>query len=353
MQRLPSRLLPGDRLPNFGLFDAAGIERTFYFEVDGGPILLLACASLAQTEERDALQALAAAAEGLRGSGAELFVVSGDAPPVLSALTEQLGLAFPLFSDPAGSVLRHLLVPDAAATPAPRVVWYLLDPNQRVLTVAPQQPAAQALAQIEAALARCSEPVEPPRVLRAGAPVLTLPAVFDAEMCQLLIDRWREEHQEGGLSDGTKNVLDARKKRNLEHVVLDPELSRLIARTLARRIGPELVKVFNYTAPYRFEGYTVLSYRADRQDFFGTHRDNVRAVRQRRFAMSLNLNDDYEGGALRFPEYGPHSYSPKAGTALVFATTMLHEALPVTRGQRWVLTTFFCDPEPQAGQRRA
>ena len=100
-------------------------------------------------------------------------------------------------------------------------------------------------------------------------------------------------------------------------------------------------------------GYTVLSYRADRQDFFGTHRDNVRAVRQRRFAMSLNLNDDYEGGALRFPEYGPHSYSPKAGTALVFATTMLHEALPVTRGQRWVLTTFFCDPEPQAGQRRA
>ncbi len=186
--------------------------------------------------------------------------------------------------------------------------------------------------------------------------MLNLPDVLDPDLCRALIEAWEREHQEGGVSDGSKNLVDYGKKRNLEHVVMDPDLSRRVQRTMARRIGPELVKVFNYSAPFRFEGLTVLSYRDDRQDFFGTHRDNLRQTRQRRFAISLNLNEGYEGGALRFPEYGPHTYCPPAGAAVVFSCSLLHEALPVTKGQRWVLTTFMCDPDQdksKAGPARA
>src|SRR5262249_16843850 len=59
------------------------------------------------------------------------------------------------------------------------------------------------------------------------------------------------------------------------------------------------------------------------------------------FAMSLNLNtDDFEGGNLRFPEYGPHAYRPGAGDAVIFSCTLLHEATDVVRGQRFALLAF-------------
>jgi predicted 2-oxoglutarate/Fe(II)-dependent dioxygenase YbiX len=58
------------------------------------------------------------------------------------------------------------------------------------------------------------------------------------------------------------------------------------------------------------------------------------------FALSLNLNDDYEGGQLRFPEYGNHLYRPDAGAALIFSCAHLHEVLEVTAGRRFVLLSF-------------
>ena len=120
------------------------------------------------------------------------------------------------------------------------------------------------------------------------------------------------------------------------------------------RLIPEIQKAFHYRIT-EAEAFRVSCYRGVDAGYFHTHRDNDSpAVAYRRFAFSLSLDTTrYEGGGLRFPEYGPHDYSPKAGTALVFATTLLHEALPVTRGQRWVLTTFFCDPDPQGAQRRS
>ena len=63
-------------------------------------------------------------------------------------------------------------------------------------------------------------------------------------------------------------------------------------------------------------------------------------TQKRRFAMSLNLNDGYEGGELWFPEYGKHKYLPAAGSGVIFSCSLLHEALPVTKGQRWVMVTF-------------
>ena len=68
--------------------------------------------------------------------------------------------------------------------------------------------------------------------------------------------------------------------------------------------------------------------------------------------MSLNLNESYEGGALRFPEYGPDHYRPAAGDAVVFSCSLMHEALPVTRGERYVLLSFFFDEESKGLSNR-
>ena len=48
----------------------------------------------------------------------------------------------------------------------------------------------------------------------------------------------------------------------------------------------------------------------------------------------------FEGGELRFPEYGPQVYRPGTGAAIVFSSSILHEAMHVTAGRRYVLLAF-------------
>jgi hypothetical protein len=83
-----------------------------------------------------------------------------------------------------------------------------------------------------------------------------------------------------------------------------------------------------------------------RSGFFSAHRDNLSpTTAHRRFALTLNLNDGYQGGQLRFPEYGPERYRPALGAALVFSCSHLHEVLDVTAGRRFVLLSFLFGEE--------
>ncbi|MDX1401211.1 MAG: 2OG-Fe(II) oxygenase, partial [Kiloniellales bacterium] len=111
----------------------------------------------------------------------------------------------------------------------------------------------------------------------------------------------------------------------------------------ARRIKPEIVKAFNRDIT-GIEEFKVVCYDANNGGHFRPHRDNLsRHNAHRLFAMTLNLNEGYEGGALRFPEYGPDLYKPGAGDAVIFSCSLLHEALPVTKGERFVLLSFLFD----------
>ena len=77
---------------------------------------------------------------------------------------------------------------------------------------------------------------------------------------------------------------------------------------------------------------------------FHPHRDNTtQGTAYRKFAGSVNLNDDFEGGDLRFAEFGPTPYRPPAGGAVVFACGLMHEAMKVTRGRRYAFLPFLYD----------
>jgi predicted 2-oxoglutarate/Fe(II)-dependent dioxygenase YbiX len=69
--------------------------------------------------------------------------------------------------------------------------------------------------------------------------------------------------------------------------------------------------------------------------------------------VTVNLNaGDYEGGALRFPEFGRRTYAPETGGATVFCCSLLHEVTPVTRGVRYAFLPFLYD-EAGAKLRKA
>jgi len=62
--------------------------------------------------------------------------------------------------------------------------------------------------------------------------------------------------------------------------------------------------------------------------------------------VTINLNaGDYEGGDLRFPEFGQRTYRAPTGGAILFSCSLLHEATPVTRGRRFAFLPFLYDED--------
>lgn len=81
-------------------------------------------------------------------------------------------------------------------------------------------------------------------------------------------------------------------------------------------------------------------YRYEVGEKHGLHFDTVVELpgMRSRMTMVFYLNDDFEGGATDFPEL-PLRVAPVRGHALLFQHRVLHEAMPVTRGEKFVLRT--------------
>jgi predicted 2-oxoglutarate/Fe(II)-dependent dioxygenase YbiX/peroxiredoxin len=180
------------------------------------------------------------------------------------------------------------------------------------------------------------------------APVLTVPRIFEPEFCRELIAYHAET---GGEASGimrdvngrTVGVLDSRRKIRRDRWVEDQELIQRARNKISARLRPAVFGAFNWMAT-RIERYMVACYSADDGGFFSAHRDNTSlATAHRQFAVTINLNDDFDGGELRFPEYGRRTYRPPVGGATVFNCSMLHEATPVTRGIRYAFVPFLYD----------
>lgn len=223
--------------------------------------------------------------------------------------------------------------------------WFLIDPALHIMTVVgPDQ--AGALVDRVAAL--------PPPGRHGGpegsAPVLLTPRIFEPAFCERLVALYREI---GGEPSGfmrevdgvTTLMMNDQHKRRSDVLIEDALLQQQVVSRLNRRLLPQIEKVFNYRAT-RIERYLVARYDAATGGFFRPHRDNTtKGTAHRRFAVSINLNGDYEGGDLRFPEFGPRTYRPPPGGAVVFSCSVLHEATAVTRGERFAFLPFLYDEE--------
>lgn len=195
-------------------------------------------------------------------------------------------------------------------------------------------------------------PAEPHRPCDGAAPVLMVPNVLPIELCQRLIAAHDADNFESGMlrQNGADVTLmpDPDIKKRRDHRLADTELARAVTDALGARLLPAIARAFHYPVT-RLESYKVVAYDAANGGYFRLHRDNVTPdARHRRFALSLNLNADYAGGELVFPEFGPCLYRPPAGGAIVFSGTLLHAARDVTAGKRYVLLSFLWGEEAAA-----
>lgn len=225
--------------------------------------------------------------------------------------------------------------------------WIVLDPAMRVVARLPMREDGSEDARLVQLLGSL-----PPPSAHAGvelpAPILLLPNVFEPALCQRLIDLYRaSQPEDSGFmreQDGlTVAAIDHEHKRRRDVGIDDGALIGELRQRVLRRVVPEIRKAFQFEVT-RMERYIVAAYSQQHGGHFRPHRDNTtRGTAHRRFALSINLNDDYDGAELGFPEFGGRTYRIGSGGAMVFSCSLLHTVKPIRRGTRYVFLPFLYD----------
>lgn len=331
-------LVWGDHAPWFKAPALSGAPQYAFDTVAGRHILMLFHGSASHEPSRQALQVVAAN-EGLFDDVAACFfgvsIDPGDAAS--GAIAQRIpGIRFFLDYDRQVSALYG-----AASGKEYRPHWLVLDPALRVL-------GRFALPEGEQAIALLRSRIAEPPAADAWAPVLEVPQVFEPEFCRRLIDLYEADGgEESGFMrdvDGkTVLLVDPNHKQRRDCMIEDDALRREIVTRMNRRLNPAIERAFQFR-PTRIERYLVACYDAS-GGYFRPHRDNTtRGTAHRRFAVTINLNaGEYDGGDLRFPEYGARTYRAPTGGAIIFSCSLMHEATPVTRGRRFAFLPFLYD----------
>ena len=288
------------------------------------------------------VDALSARRDVFNNDFAAFCIVSADPADEQVPLPQQPGRA--LFSDPDGGVSALYGLGETRAS-------VIMDPYQRVVTVIPMtDPASHAQEIIACLTGLARQPWA-----RMPPPVLMLPRLFEPDLCRTLIGMFDEARsidlgfmRTDPVTGQSIRVSNPAVKRRRDCMIEDPRMRSLLAAHMAQRLLPEIRKAFQFDARY-IERYLVARYQADDGGFFRAHRDDTtRSTAHRRFAVTVNLNDDYEGGELIFPEFGRQLFRPAIGGAVVFSCSLLHEARPVLRGTRYCFLPFLHDEAAEA-----
>lgn len=337
-------LLPGDRIPDFQRPDAAGKPCLFFDLHFGQPMAFFICGRAA-----DAKAELAALDQGGEDwkKVTRVALVLGT-PAECAALAADLNPSFTLLADD-GALTGHLLGGPPAAMTA-----LVLDDNLRILERLERKTEPAAFIK-DIAARYAARPKPAAQTHRQQAPVLFIPRVFTPEFCDELMGFFE---QTGGTPSGVAYIEgnqanwkpDPSVKMRRDIYLEEGVWLNRVRDALVRRVLPEIHRCFNFQVT-QHEVFKVIRY-DEGAGYFRPHRDNESLdTRHRRFAMTLNLNTgDYAGGELRFPEFGPDLYVAERGGAAVFSCSLLHEAMPVTRGKRYALLGFFFSDAEQMAQ---
>ncbi len=347
MQNDIENLMPGDPAPFFT--QASTANPRFVFDTAAGRYLVLCFFGSAGTPlAREALKLVDERPELFDDDKASFFGVSTDPE---DRVQERIR--------PRTPGVRHFWDFDLVASRLYRVAglrggaaeyrptWFVIDPNMRIRAALPMK-GEDAGRGVVAEILSALPAVDAAPGIRVSAPVLLISNVFEPAFCERLIEHYRRE---GGAESGvmkqidgkTVGVMDHAHKRRSDCMVEDLDFQREIQIRIRRRVVPEIRKVHQFEVT-RMERYLVGCYDAEAGGHFRPHRDNTTSgTAHRRFAVSINLNDDFEGGEVSFPEYGPRGYKMPAGGAVVFSCSLLHAVSKVTAGRRFAFLPFLYD----------
>lgn len=338
------RLEIGDPAAPFILPDSSGTQWSpLDNDIAGKPLLLLFHApAVGQSAAtfHDALRPFTAAFDEFQRLDCSLFgltrsEIAGDMQAAPGATDGQP--AFPLLVDHKGDVFRAYGMDGMSGT-----VAILLNANMKIAYIGggPVPPEPSRILD----LLRQIQRGRPPIPLSAHPPVLLVPGALTGADCAALMQLWHQMDQEHGAvghSDVDPKCVNFLQEygRVKQYLIEDPRLQQALDAKLARRLMPEISKAFDTRVPQR-EAYALSCYDAADGGMLRPHRDCAsKETQHRRFTLSVALNDTFQGGALRFREYGEQTYNMPIGAAIIFSAAILHEVLPITTGRRFALVS--------------
>lgn len=341
-RRIPTLLGVGEEAPWFGAPALDGNPNYSFDSVAGRPILMLFMGSGRTTESAAALSVIARHAAFFDDRRASFFGVTIDPADVADGRIARRIPGIRWFLDYDGMVSRlYGAMSEQGGQRAYFAHWLLLDATLRCVERAPIGDGEHMIAMLQGFCATMPE--------LTRAPILTVPRIFEPELCRQLIDLYTDR---GGSESGfmrevdgmTFGKVDHSFKRRLDCDIAAAPIRSVLLDRLRRRLMPQIFKAFQFQAT-RIERWIVACYDSEQGGFFRPHRDNTTAgTAHRAFACTINLNaEEFEGGELRFPEFGPATYRAPTGGAVIFSCSLLHEATPVTSGRRYAFLPFFYD----------
>ena len=181
------------------------------------------------------------------------------------------------------------------------------------------------------------------------APVLMVPNVLSREECGQLIQSFEKggplmvrPPRPGEIAGDYKiPVYEHDRQDRVDQIIRDKKTLAFLDERIWGRVTPMIQKAFAFEVTRR-EDLHIARYVGDRSGYTMGHRDNVSAATAyRRFALSMSLNEEFEGGEIVFKEFSPRGYRPPAGTAMIFSSSLLHEVQETTKGTRYNLISHF------------
>ena len=166
--------------------------------------------------------------------------------------------------------------------------------------------------------------------------------------CKLILDEYAESKDWYDAMVGGGVKKDNVRKCEIAHISLkeviskNEEIRRKIDTLVFDKAGgaaSQYIQEFPHCNISTDSGYDLLRY--NEGGFYTIHTDNYKD-RPRTVAMSLMLNDDYDGGEIAFFER-EHIIKPSAGSAVIFPANFMypHEIMPVLAGTRYAIITWF------------
>jgi predicted 2-oxoglutarate/Fe(II)-dependent dioxygenase YbiX len=335
------QLSPGDPFPHL-----TGLTPTDYMRLDYLPgryiVLAYLPASSQPVEIRRVMAELARNEAVFDDNHICFFGVLGHTQLIASAANSPPGIRW--FLDPDGELFRESGMSNGHGDESG---WIVLDPALRVMKTAPLSQSGEIMRWISDLPS-----VDDHCGARIHAPVLIVPRVLEPELCAEIVAMYRNgQAVEGPIRSSTDDgdvselYVDRDYRATKQVRVDDPDLKRRIDERLRRRLAPEMFRALRYQVG-AIEGHLAVGYDAAERGRFRVHRDNPWPMHHRQFTFAINLNEEeYEGGNLRFPEYGTATYRPPTGGAIVFASSLLHEVTLLSRGRRYVLVAWFVDTD--------
>jgi alkyl hydroperoxide reductase subunit AhpC len=177
------------------------------------------------------------------------------------------------------------------------------------------------------------------------APILMIPNVLSRDECQALIHSFEtggpfivhDAQKRQAQGDYKMPIYEHDRQDRVDHMIKDPKTMEFLTERIGTRINPMIKKAFAFDVDRR-EDIHIARYTGKRGGVKMGHRDNTSPhTAYRRFALSMNLNDDFEGGEVVFKEFNAHGYKGEPGTALIFSSSLLHEIQETTSGVRYSL----------------